>query len=78
VAVAERKGIQHFFVMMEPRLARSAGFLGIKFEQVGEVVDYHGQRAAYYINLEMFYKNLSLSCEVMLKHLKRELHKQNF
>ena len=78
VAVAERKGIQHFFVMMEPKLARSAAFLGIKFQQVGEITDYHGKRAAYYINLDMFYKNLSTNCEIMLKHLKRVLHMQNF
>jgi N-acyl amino acid synthase of PEP-CTERM/exosortase system len=78
VAVAERKGIQHFFVMMEPKLARSAAFVGIKFEQVGDIIEYHGKRAAYYINLEMFYKNVSPTCAVMLNNLKKELYKQNF
>lgn len=43
-------GIQHVFVMMEPRLARSMRFVGIEFEQLGPTVEYHGQRAPYYID----------------------------
>jgi N-acyl amino acid synthase of PEP-CTERM/exosortase system len=78
VAVAERKDIQHFFVMLEPKLARSLAFLGFKFEKVGDIIEYHGKRAAYYINLEMVYKNLSPSCAIMLERIKKELHKQNF
>ena len=77
VAVAKRKGIQHFFVMMEPRLARSTAFVGIKWQQVGDVVEYHGKRAPYYINLDMFYQTLSPSFRVMLDHLETELQKQS-
>jgi N-acyl amino acid synthase of PEP-CTERM/exosortase system len=77
VAVAKRKGIEHFFVMMEPRLARSTAFVGIKWQQVGDVVEYHGKRAAYYINLDMFYKTISPSFLTMLEYLEKELHSQS-
>lgn len=76
VAVCEKVGIEHFFVMMEPKLARSASFAGIKFHQIGEIVEYHGRRAAYYINLEMFHKNVSSNLHVMLADIRRELDRQ--
>jgi len=40
----------HVFVMMEPRLARGLGFVGIRFQALGEAIEYHGRRAAYYID----------------------------
>jgi N-acyl amino acid synthase of PEP-CTERM/exosortase system len=52
-------GIKHVYVMMEPRLARSMKFVGIKFEQLGDPIQYHGLRAPYYINPEIFLANLS-------------------
>lgn len=42
---------QHWFVMMEPRLARLLRVSGFPFEQVGELMDYHGQRAAYHLTV---------------------------
>jgi N-acyl amino acid synthase of PEP-CTERM/exosortase system len=50
---------EHAFVMMEPRLARSLSFVGIKFHQIGSVIDYHGRRAPYYINKSMLFDGLS-------------------
>ncbi|QBG36637.1 PEP-CTERM/exosortase system-associated acyltransferase [Litorilituus sediminis] len=52
-------GIRHVYVMMEPRLARSMKFIGITFQQLGAPVDYHGLRAPYYINPDIFMSNLS-------------------
>jgi len=52
-------GIKHCYVMMEPRLARSMTFVGIKFIQLAEPIDYHGLRAPYYINPEIFANNIS-------------------
>ena len=43
--IAIESGINHAFVMMEPRLARSMQFVGIKFEQIGPAIEYHGKRA---------------------------------
>lgn len=48
-ALAMNRGLQQVFVMMEPRLARLLVSCGIRFEQVGEVIDYHGQRGPFRI-----------------------------
>lgn len=46
------RGKAHAFAMMEPRLAKMLGITGLNFVQIGNVIDYHGKRAAYYINRE--------------------------
>jgi len=56
-----REDIQHVYVMVEPRLAKNLRLIGVKFKQIGPVVDYHGQRAAHYISQESFKKGLSPS-----------------
>lgn len=63
----------HAFVMMEPRLARSMTFVGICFKQLGEPVEYHGKRAAYYINKEMLFDNLSPGYKKLLKSIEKDL-----
>jgi N-acyl amino acid synthase of PEP-CTERM/exosortase system len=65
---------RHVFVMMEPRLARSLTFVGIVFKQLGAPIDYHGKRAAYYINPEMFRQNLSVGYIELLESIERELY----
>ncbi|WP_189406181.1 PEP-CTERM/exosortase system-associated acyltransferase [Alteromonas halophila] len=74
-AIIVNKEIDHSYVMMEPRLARSMGFVGIKFKQIGPVVEYHGKRAPYYINPGMLYENLSPSFRVMLKRIEESLER---
>jgi N-acyl amino acid synthase of PEP-CTERM/exosortase system len=49
LALTER---QHMLVMMEPRLARLLRSLGFPFVQIGERTEYHGIRAAYYVNVD--------------------------
>ncbi|MDA8621519.1 PEP-CTERM/exosortase system-associated acyltransferase [Psychrosphaera sp.] len=49
-SIVLKNGIDHVYVMMEPRLARSLSMVGINFVQIGPVVDYHGKRAPYYID----------------------------
>jgi N-acyl amino acid synthase of PEP-CTERM/exosortase system len=60
-SIAIDSGIEHAYVMMEPRLARSMKFIGIKFIQIGEPIEYHGLRVPYYINPQIFLDNLSPS-----------------
>ena len=72
-AVALKCNIQHAYVMMEPRLAKSMRFIGIKFEELGPTVDYHGKRAPYYINQSLLYKNLSPGFKVMLDDIQKKL-----
>lgn len=73
-ALALEQGIKHAYVMMEPRLARSMSFVGIKFQQIGPVVDYHGRRAPYYINQSLLEKSLTPSFAKMLKDIRQGLN----
>lgn len=75
-ATAIESNIAHAFVMMEPRLARSMSFVGIKFEQIGPVVDYHGKRAPYYINRELLMDSLKPGFAVMLNSIRDSIRGQ--
>lgn len=68
-SMALSSGIKHAFVMMEPRLARSMSFIGIKFTQIGPVVDYHGKRAPYYISQSLLFENLNPNFKKMLNDI---------
>jgi N-acyl amino acid synthase of PEP-CTERM/exosortase system len=70
------KEIPHTYVMMEPRLARSMSFLGIKFHQLGPTVEYHGQRAPYYINPNLLMENLTPAFMNMLKDIRQSIETQ--
>ena len=73
-SVVIEKDIKHTFVMMEPRLARSMRFIGIQFEQIGPVVDYHGKRAPYYINPHLLMENLTPGFKIMLRDIRKSLN----
>lgn len=75
-AVSVNSGVKHNYVMMEPRLARSMRFIGIRFEQIGPIVDYHGKRAAYHITPEMLHKNLPKGFSIMYRNIKHTLRSQ--
>lgn len=49
-AICRQNGIKHAFAMMDADLVRSADFIGVQCQQIGEYVDHHGLRAPYYIN----------------------------
>jgi len=70
------EGIEHCFVMMEPRLARSLSFVGIKFRQIGPVVEYHGQRAPYYISPQMLRESLPNGFSKLMENIDKELDEQ--
>ena len=74
--MAIETGIRHVYVMMEPRLARSMKFVGIKFQQLGEPIEYHGLRAPYYINPEMFLTNLSPGFKNLYKAIEHDISEQ--
>ena len=68
-SICLRQDINHCFVMMEPRLARSLRFIGIPFEKVGPVVEYHGQRAPYYISRHLLMNGLTPGFKKMLSNI---------
>ncbi|MDF3013477.1 MAG: PEP-CTERM/exosortase system-associated acyltransferase [Cellvibrio sp.] len=63
----------HIFVMMEPRLARSLNFIGIHSTQIGPTVEYHGKRAAFYIDAREVRKTLSPGYRKLLAMIEKEL-----
>jgi N-acyl-L-homoserine lactone synthetase len=46
------------YAMMEPRLARRLNTLGIPTIKIGDVIEYHGKRAPYFIDYLSFFKDL--------------------
>jgi N-acyl amino acid synthase of PEP-CTERM/exosortase system len=73
-SVVIEKDIKHTFVMMEPRLARSMRFVGIQFEQIGPVINYHGKRAPYYINPNLLMQNLTHGFKIMSRDIRKTLN----
>lgn len=51
-------GKTQVFAMMEPRLPRLLALSGFHFTKVGETIDFHGQRSAYYISREQAEKGM--------------------
>jgi len=71
-ALAMNRGLQQVFVMMEPRLARLLQSCGIRFVQVGDIIDYHGQRGPFRITSEELADGLADDARDLLLRL-REL-----
>ncbi|MCU4675567.1 PEP-CTERM/exosortase system-associated acyltransferase [Catenovulum sp. 2E275] len=75
-ALSQHQGMEHCFVMMEPRLARSLKFVGIPFRQIGPAVEYHGKRAPYYITNTIFMNSLSSGFKKLFFSIEDELESQ--
>ncbi len=73
IAICYKSRRYHVFVMMEPRLARSLGFVGIHFTSIGPTVEYHGKRAAYYVDVRQVRKTLSAGYKQLLHVIEQEL-----
>ncbi|WP_062064294.1 PEP-CTERM/exosortase system-associated acyltransferase [Cellvibrio sp. OA-2007] len=73
IALCHKSRIHHVFVMMEPRLARSLNFVGIHFTQIGAPVEYHGKRAAYYVDIRQLRKKMSIGYRKLLAMIEQEL-----
>ncbi len=59
VGIVIDRGLDNVFAMMEPRLTRLLKRYGIMFQQVGEVIDYHGKRAPFHVTRGNLIENLS-------------------
>lgn len=68
-----RMNINHCYVMVEPRLARSMRFVGLPFQQIGPVVDYHGKRAPFYIRPKDVPESLNIGFKLLLDNIDREI-----
>ena len=71
------KNLDYIFVMIEPRLARSLKRAGLHFEQMGGVIEYHGQRAPFFITPEMLNDHLKPDLKKLylqvIQQVKKEL-----
>ena len=47
--------------------------VGVKFKQIGPVVDYHGQRAPFYISGEALRKNLKPTFVKMFANIEKKV-----
>jgi N-acyl amino acid synthase of PEP-CTERM/exosortase system len=72
-ATALQEGRYNAFVMIEPRLARAMALVGVKFKQIGPVVDYHGKRAPFYISGESLRKNLKPTFVKMFANIEQKI-----
>ncbi|GAB2698562.1 PEP-CTERM/exosortase system-associated acyltransferase [Aliiglaciecola aliphaticivorans] len=75
-AILLSKNIHHCYVMVEPRLARSMRFVGLPFEQIGPVIDYHGKRAPFYIQPQSVEGNLKPDFKALLNNITAEVTPQ--
>lgn len=57
-AIGLKKNLNGVFAVMEPRLARHLRRFGIVFQQAGDIIDYHGERAVFYIDRDGLFKHL--------------------
>jgi len=58
IALAEYSGRNNIFAMMEPYLPRLLRRSGLHFKRAGKVVDYHGHRAPYLIQVESIHEKM--------------------
>jgi N-acyl amino acid synthase of PEP-CTERM/exosortase system len=57
-AIGLKKNLDGVFAVMEPRLVRHLRRFGIVFQQAGDVIEYHGERAVFYIDRDGLFKHL--------------------
>lgn len=73
IALSHETQRHHVFVMMEPRLARGLAFVGIRFRALGEAIEYHGKRGAYYIDTRQLPSQLAPAYLDLLQVIAGEL-----
>ena len=66
-------GLNGVFAMMEPRLARHLRLVGIQFQQVGKVIDYHGPRAPFYITRAGLFNKIRPELRELLEAIEEDL-----
>lgn len=64
------------FVMVEPRLARRLQMVGLPFVQVGDLIEYHGPRAAYYVPVQGVLDNIQGELRYLYDFVYNNLERQ--
>ncbi|MGP9766601.1 PEP-CTERM/exosortase system-associated acyltransferase [Halomonas sp. AOP13-D3-9] len=66
-------GKNQAFAMMEPSLPRLLAFTGFQFTKVGETINFHGRRSAYYINKQQAENGLKKTLLPLYLHIQQTL-----
>lgn len=75
-ALGRLSGKIQVFAMMEPRLPRLLAVTGFHFTKVGETIDFHGRRSAYYIDRQRAEQGMQKALMPLYQHIQRELAPQ--
>ncbi|MBB3231253.1 PEP-CTERM/exosortase system-associated acyltransferase [Halomonas stenophila] len=66
----------HAFAMMDPRLPRLLKMSGFYFTKVGETIEFHGKRSAFYIDQRQVEKDMHAELMPLYQHIKATLAPQ--
>ena len=72
-AMAELAGREQVFAMMESNLPRLLRRAGILVQEAGDTVDYHGQRAAYFITTHLAVQNMREDVGLLYESIRESL-----
>ncbi|MCC2614903.1 PEP-CTERM/exosortase system-associated acyltransferase [Aestuariibacter halophilus] len=76
IAMVKMCNHSHMFVVVEPRLKKRLGRLGLNFTQCGEELDYHGIRALFVLEHERLTSDLSVEILELYQLLENQLREQ--
>ena len=76
IALVDVLNHSHMFVVVEPRLKKRLGRLGLNFVQCGDELDYHGIRALFVMYREHFSSDLSPEILELYNVLKKQIKEQ--
>lgn len=62
--------------MMEARLPRLLSMSGLSFTRVGDTIDFHGRRSAYYIDQQRAEREMHPHLVPLYRHIQRTLAPQ--
>lgn len=68
-------GLDSAFTLMEPRLARYLRHFGIKFRQIGELVEFHGQRGIFQISRDAILSSMNAHTYELFQTLSNDVRR---
>jgi len=74
-SLGQEAGLDSAFTLMEPRLARHLRRFGINCAQIGELVEFHGQRGLFQIALEEVLSSMSANTYKLFRTLSVDIRK---
>ncbi|WP_280549263.1 PEP-CTERM/exosortase system-associated acyltransferase [Halomonas sp. 11-S5] len=67
---------RHVFAMMEAKLPRLLAMSGFNFTRVGDTIDFHGKRGAFYIDQHQAEREIHAKLLPLYRHIQDELESQ--